>query len=103
MAAGDESLLVGRGHDLARLQGREHGPQGNEPARRHHHQIHVRASGQHLEGVRPADELRAGGEIQPRGRPTIRQRHSGRPQQPRLLLEDLALRPGGQGHDSKCL
>ena len=67
VAARHQRLLVGRGHDLARLQRREDGPQGDQPARGNDHKINVRTRGNRLERVWAADEVRSGGEFQPSG------------------------------------
>ena len=60
MAAGHQGLLVGRGHDLARFQRCEDGPQGNQSARSHNHKVHIGPRGDLLQSVRPAQQLGAG-------------------------------------------
>ena len=85
MAAGDERLLVRRGHDLAGTQRREDGAEADDPAGGDDHQVDVVARRELLERVGPADPLRAGRQVQPGDGPGIAKGHGGG-SQPRGLL-----------------
>ena len=99
MAARDERLLVGRGHNLARLQGGENRAQGDHAAGGNHNEIHVGPRREGLQSLGAADKLRAGREFQPRGCVRVGQGDRGGPEQPSLFLEDAGLRGGGEGHN----
>ena len=61
VAARDERLLVGRGHDLPGAQGGQDRPKADDAAGRDDDEVDVVARGERLEGVRAADPCRARG------------------------------------------
>ena len=103
VAAGDERLLVGRGHDLPCAQCREHRAQADDPARADDDEVDVVACRERLEGVRATDALRAGRQVQAGYRRPVSERDGRRTQPGGLLGEERAIRTGRERDDPERL
>ena len=99
VAAGDQRLLVGRGHDLAGPQRREHRPEADDTARPDHDQVDVVAGREGLERVGPAHAVRAGRQVQAGQRGLVTERDGGRPEPGGLFGQERPVRPGRQRDD----
>ena len=100
VAAGDERLLVGRGHDLARCERRDDRAQAHDTARGHDHEVHVRrAWPARAARRRPARHASPAGRVRPRravlsARATVRGCNLAT-----WSLEAARVAPGREGHD----
>ena len=103
VAAGDQRLLVGRGHDLASTQRREDRPKADDAPRRDDDEIDIVARGKLDERCVARGPFRALRDVQPGEGVAFRQCHDRRPQLPGLFRERRPIPAGRQSDDPEEL
>ena len=99
MTGRDERLLVGGGHDLARLQRGQHRPQAHHTAGGHDDEVDVLPGGHLRERVGSIQPGGASREVEALGRIRVGHRDDPRLQSRSLFGDGLDIAARGDGHD----